>query len=86
MAPNYPPMQNSSMPIFQGILGAAGSAFGAMEENGGNLFNDTPTGDSGLYDGSIGGSIGGWEGEGLGGEYMEGPSMDWGGSSSWSTY
>tara|TARA_X000000368_G_scaffold189068_1_gene149140 strand:+ start:5532 stop:6278 length:747 start_codon:yes stop_codon:yes gene_type:complete len=33
MAPNYPPMQNSSMPIFQGILGAAGSAFGAMEDN-----------------------------------------------------
>ena len=28
------------MPIFQGILGAAGSAFGAMEEDGGNLFND----------------------------------------------
>ena len=33
MAPNYPPMQNSSMPIFQGILGAASSAFGAMEDN-----------------------------------------------------
>ena len=33
LAPNYPPMQNSSMPIFQGILGAAGSAFSAMESD-----------------------------------------------------
>jgi hypothetical protein len=41
LAPQYPPMQNSSLPIFQGILGAAGSAFGAMEESGGNLFSSS---------------------------------------------
>jgi G:T/U-mismatch repair DNA glycosylase len=40
LAPNYPPMQNSSMPIFQGILGAAGSAFDAMEGPENNLFNN----------------------------------------------
>ena len=40
LAPQYPPMQNSSMPIFQGILGAASSAFSAMGEDGGNLFSD----------------------------------------------
>ena len=33
MAPQYPPMQNSSMPIFQGILGAAAGAASAMEDN-----------------------------------------------------
>jgi len=86
LAPQYPPMQNSSMPIFQGILGAAAGAFSASGGEENNLFNDSPTGDTGLYDGSIGGSIGGWEGGSLGGEYMEGPSMDWGGSSSWSSY
>tara|TARA_Y100000289_G_scaffold2156_2_gene2035 strand:- start:5474 stop:6208 length:735 start_codon:yes stop_codon:yes gene_type:complete len=62
LAPNYPPMQNSSMPIFQGILGAAGSAFSAMEADGGNLFsgdqamegdwdvNPIPTGADGFTD------------------------------------
>ena len=40
LAPQYPPMQNSSMPIFQGILGAAGSAFGAMGGEENNLFKE----------------------------------------------
>lgn len=40
LAPNYPPMQNSSMPIFQGILGAAAGAFDAAGESGGDLFSD----------------------------------------------
>ena len=40
LAPQYPPMQNSSMPIFQGILGAAAGAFSASGGEENNLFSD----------------------------------------------
>ena len=41
MAPQNPPMQNSSMPIFQGILGAAAGAASAMGGDENNLFSDS---------------------------------------------
>ena len=40
MAPEFPPMQNSSMPIFTGILGAAAGAFGGMGGEENNLFRE----------------------------------------------
>jgi hypothetical protein len=46
LAPNYPPMQNSSLPIFQGILGAAAGAFSEAGSDENNLFsNDRMDGD-----------------------------------------
>ena len=41
--PNYPPMENTSMPIIQGFLGAAAGIAGAAEQNTGvEDFNDAP--------------------------------------------
>ena len=40
LAPQYPPMQNSSMPIFQGILGAAAGAFSEAGSEENNLFSN----------------------------------------------
>lgn len=41
--PNYPPMENTSMPIIQGFLGAAAGIAGAAEESTGvENFDDSP--------------------------------------------
>jgi len=41
---NYPPMENTSMPIIQGFLGAAAGIAGAAEDSPGDLGGDMPLG------------------------------------------
>lgn len=75
MAPQYPPMQNSSMPIFQGILGAAAGAASEMGSEENNLFSNNGSTDSwGMESSLTGDSF-----TDYGGSF----DMNWSGSSSW---